>query len=434
MMGTIILTAFLLRLVNLNQSLWLDEGVTARVVNNYSLRGIVTQFSPHDFHPPFYYLLMKLWTDIFGSSEISLRLPSVLFSLAAGYIIYLIGREIKDKKTGLLSAAIFLFNPLIIYYAQEARMYSLAIFFIALTTFYLLKKQFNLFLLIIFSGLAFLSFYGTVFYLLGVVIYLYFYRDKRVSFLYLIGLIVVSLPIFPLLIEQFSHSRQSLIGVANWASVLGKANLKNLLLLPVKFSSGRISFQPKIIYYFFSSVSAVIFFLPLIFLPKKKRPLLILVVVPLLISFLVSFKTPLFSFFRLLYLLVPLSLLVGLSLSKQRYWQKLLLLMFITWSLIYLFLPQFHREDWKSLSACLPKKALVYGIPSSLDALSYYRKDLDIVNIRSGYKKISSSKNYYVVPYTFPIYGINRVNFCLTAQKVKEKDFRGNLRLIHCQR
>ena len=107
--------AFLIRLIALNQSLWLDEAVTANVVKNFDFAQIISKFSPTDFHPPLYYLFMKLWTNFFGYSEIALRMPSVLFSLLTGYVIYLIG--------GIWSAAFFLFNPLIVYYSQEARMY-----------------------------------------------------------------------------------------------------------------------------------------------------------------------------------------------------------------------------------------------------------------------------------------------------------------------
>src|SRR3989339_1204426 len=84
----IFLFAFLVRLIALNQSLWLDEAVTAKVVMNYGFTEIVSKFSPTDFHPPLYYLFMKLWTNVFGYSEIALRMPSVLFSLMTGYVIY----------------------------------------------------------------------------------------------------------------------------------------------------------------------------------------------------------------------------------------------------------------------------------------------------------------------------------------------------------
>src|SRR3989338_7540643 len=150
----IFLLAFLIRLIALNQSLWLDEAVTANVVKNLGFSQIVSGFSPTDFHPPLYYLFMKLWTNFFGYSEIALRMPSVLFSLLTGYVIYLIG--------GIWAAVFFLFNPLIVYYSQEARMYMMVTFFLTGALYFFISKKnqifFNLFIF-----LSLLTFYGSIF-------------------------------------------------------------------------------------------------------------------------------------------------------------------------------------------------------------------------------------------------------------------------------
>lgn len=99
--------AFLARLINLNQSLWLDEAIVAKVVRSISFFQIPIQFSPHDFHPPLYYLFMSLWGGVFGSSEIALRMPSIFFSLVAGWYVYKIGIVLKNKSLGLWAAAFF---------------------------------------------------------------------------------------------------------------------------------------------------------------------------------------------------------------------------------------------------------------------------------------------------------------------------------------
>lgn len=62
-----------LRLVSLNQSLWLDEATTA-LVAKMSFTDIFTKFLPGDFHPPLYYLLIKVWVFLFGDSEVVLRI------------------------------------------------------------------------------------------------------------------------------------------------------------------------------------------------------------------------------------------------------------------------------------------------------------------------------------------------------------------------
>src|SRR3989344_5684606 len=90
-LSLLFLIAFSIRLISLNQSLWLDEATTAIAVQTHSFWNIVTQFSPSDFHPPLYYLVMKVWTGIFGYSEVAIRMPSVLFSMLAGLVVYKIG-------------------------------------------------------------------------------------------------------------------------------------------------------------------------------------------------------------------------------------------------------------------------------------------------------------------------------------------------------
>ena len=138
------LFSFLLRLISSNQSLWLDEGVTARVVKTFDFLSIVKKFSPFDFHPPLYYLFLKFWTDIFGYSEISLRFPSIIFSILSGCVVYKIGSLLKNKKLGFWTTVFFLFNPLIIYYSQEARMYMMVNFFVIVSFYFFIKLQKNL--------------------------------------------------------------------------------------------------------------------------------------------------------------------------------------------------------------------------------------------------------------------------------------------------
>ncbi|PIV70851.1 glycosyl transferase family 39, partial [Candidatus Roizmanbacteria bacterium CG17_big_fil_post_rev_8_21_14_2_50_39_7] len=53
----ILIFAFFLRLINLDQSLWLDETIVVKVVQTIPFHLIPFQFSPGDFHPPLYYLV-----------------------------------------------------------------------------------------------------------------------------------------------------------------------------------------------------------------------------------------------------------------------------------------------------------------------------------------------------------------------------------------
>lgn len=410
-LSSVFFLAFLVRLIALDQSLWLDEGTTTRVVNEYSFRGIITNFSIHDFHPPFFYFFMKVWTSLLGLSEIALRMPSVLFSLLTGWFVYLIGKKVKDKKTGMWAAAFFLFNPLIIYYSQEARMYMMVTFLLTAALYYFIPLVQSapsyraVILLNIIIFLSFATFYGSVFLISGFYLYLLFRKKYKLFFFTLPGFLLSLLILSPLLYRQFLNSQQILQLVQNWLLVLGKANIKNLLLIPMKFSIGRIQYLPKSFYYLsaglwslavFSIVGKGIF---------KQRVFAFLFLVPLIIGFIFSFAVPMLQYFRFLYLVPIMSLLLAFGASNTKT-RVLLGAGFIACSLVYLLNSQYHRENWKDISRAIPPKQTVYMIPYSADTLTYYRPDIAVADIRGVSSKITA-KEIYVIPYVVELYGVN---------------------------
>src|SRR3989344_2943168 len=137
-------------------------------------------------------------------------------------------------------------------------MYMMVTFLLTSLLYYLLRcsnpknkiKKKDMVLVNILMVLSMLTFYGSAFFILA--FYIFTWRKKatfqQVS-VYLPGFIIGLLLVEPLLTVQLLNAQETLKIVPNWASVLGKANLKNLLLIPVKFSMGRITFEPKPLYY-----------------------------------------------------------------------------------------------------------------------------------------------------------------------------------------
>ncbi len=78
-----------------------------------------------DIHPPLYYLLLRPWTQLAGTSETGTRSLSVMMHLLAGLTIFLGMRRRLGTGAAVLSCAIFLSSPLGILSAQLVRMYSL---------------------------------------------------------------------------------------------------------------------------------------------------------------------------------------------------------------------------------------------------------------------------------------------------------------------
>ncbi len=414
---SILLLSFSLRILSLSQSLWLDETITAQVVKNYNFWEIITKFSPFDFHPPLFYLFMKLWTSIFGYSEISLRFPSLLFSLAAGYIIFYSLQKIPRWKmlrsqhlpSPLWASTLFLFNPLIIYYSQEARMYSMATFFLTLGFVCLLKEKRLTTLSLLTFSLAIFTFYGSIFFIASLFLYFILTRKTKEALKLFIATIVSILILLPLLKLQLENSKILLETVKNWSAVLGKANLKNLLLVPIKFSIGRISFYPKYLYYAIAGLWTAFVFSSFGNFNKnfKTRVSNFIFIVSLILILLVSFVKPMLQYFRVIYLITPLSIILAESSEIKK---RLILTGFIILSLIYLLFPTFHREDWKNLVKDLRGGERVYIIPQVKTPFEYYAerfgKKIEIRTLQEALQTPNLPKNSIIIPYAAEIFGI----------------------------
>jgi len=78
-----------------------------------------------DTSPPLYYLLLYGWTRLFSTSDIALRMFSILCSLACLPFFVAIARRVGGREAVVASCVLFAFSPLAIYYSNEGRMYSL---------------------------------------------------------------------------------------------------------------------------------------------------------------------------------------------------------------------------------------------------------------------------------------------------------------------
>ncbi|MEK7651627.1 MAG: glycosyltransferase family 39 protein [Patescibacteria group bacterium] len=139
LLGSILLVAALLRLFNLTAiSLWHDEAFSALLVN-YSWQEMFYRIGL-DVHPPFYYVILRLWSDVFGHSLFALRGFSVFFGVAtvwAGYGFMKVA--FKKESLALATALLLAVNPFQIQYVTEARMYTLGSFLLLISGYFLVK-------------------------------------------------------------------------------------------------------------------------------------------------------------------------------------------------------------------------------------------------------------------------------------------------------
>ena len=119
----VLLLAIFTRLHDIDkQSLWHDEGNSLRLAER-SVNDLIEATS-HDIHPPGYYLLLKGWTKLAGTSEFALRMLSALWGLLAVGGTIALGKRLFSLEVGLLAGALIAVNPFAVYYGQEARMYA----------------------------------------------------------------------------------------------------------------------------------------------------------------------------------------------------------------------------------------------------------------------------------------------------------------------
>lgn len=107
------------------QSFWNDEGNSASL----SARSpeLIVEGTASDIHPPLYYLLLHGWRQLAGDSEFALRALSAFAGVLLVAGTFALGRHLFAGTTlpALVATLITAFNPALVYYSQEARMYEL---------------------------------------------------------------------------------------------------------------------------------------------------------------------------------------------------------------------------------------------------------------------------------------------------------------------
>lgn len=432
MILAVIIFGFLLRVISLNQSFWLDEATSGLVVRNFNLGEIVTKFSPGDFHPPLYYLLLKVWSYIFGTSEIALRFPSILFGLLTVYLVYLIGKELFNKRIGLTAGILLATSGLHVYYSQEARMYSLVTLLISYLVYLFLKKKWLSFSIILM--LVGLTDYPAlliipVFWVLGRKVW----KQLAICHIPLAIYFFVWLPIF---LKQLSAGLSVNTNSPGWWRLLGQTSIKNLALIPVKFILGRISFDDKWLY---GAIVMIVIWLYGYLLSKAVKKSLLFwlwLILPISLGAIISLKLSIFSYFRFLFCLPALYLLVAVGLEKLKPKLSNILIIVLVginliFSGIYLLNPRFRREDWRGLVSFVESQktkdsATLFVADSNMEAYKYYDSGANI----SGPKGFNTSyQEIWLMRYLQPVFDSND-SLCAKIEasgynKEKEYDFNG---------
>jgi uncharacterized protein (DUF2141 family) len=116
------------------ESLWYDESYSAAMTKH--TLGEIIDITGGDSHPPLYYLMLRIFSMIFGNSVLSLRAFSALGALALAALGIGPVRRALGNATGLAFTLLTFALPITVAMAQEARMYTWAAFFVTGSTLY----------------------------------------------------------------------------------------------------------------------------------------------------------------------------------------------------------------------------------------------------------------------------------------------------------
>lgn len=102
-----------------------DEIVTATRVLRDGFWHAMDAVGFSESAPPLYYALAWLWTQLAGTGELGLRSLSAVAGAATIPVAYLIAAELRGSRAGIAAATLVAFNPMLLWYSQEARAYAL---------------------------------------------------------------------------------------------------------------------------------------------------------------------------------------------------------------------------------------------------------------------------------------------------------------------
>jgi len=186
-----------------------------------------------DANPPAYYVLLKIWMSIFGTSEVALRSLSFVFFWATLYVVFLILNEIfkYSEKKSLLYLLLFIINPLLHYYAFEARMYSLMAFLATLLFYAVMKKKYRLYAYT--ALVALFTHYFLLIVIIFQVIFIFFTTHKKERIHFFLPLLKATVWYIPWIIVLFIAKPP--LGQSFW---IAPSTWKDLIILPAIILTG----------------------------------------------------------------------------------------------------------------------------------------------------------------------------------------------------
>jgi len=410
MLAIIMGGALFLRLYHLTaESFWFDEAYS--VV--FSERPL-WDFSPFRLEgPPFtdrnlYHLLLHFWL-LLGREDLTIRLLSVLIGGSSVAGIYLLARELFDKRVGLWSAALLAISPLHVWYSQEVRMYGLVTALSLFSAYFVLRgirggriADWIGYILCAVAGLYTHTFAAFVILSQGVYV-LYLLRTRQTSkrrFWSWLGVeAVVGILALPLLWGLVNQQQQ---GWWAWIDVrYGSTGLRDLLDTLIAFGFGT-TFGGGRVWIWGGALAAAIAILMGIASVKVSREGIVLhfpfdeevifcllyLLVPLGMVFVISQVRNMYVLRYLLPFLPPFVILMGRGVSRVKPlpWRMILagVIFLVSARSLQTMYQKQHKEDWRGLAHYLDASVGTNDLIFVVDADAvvplrhYYERDTEM--------------------------------------------------------
>jgi mannosyltransferase len=221
----------------------------------------------NNINAPLYGILLHFWRKLFGISELSLRFPSLIFSFLSVILTYFLGKKLFGRKTGLLAAMIMGISPFQLWYAQEARDYSMLLFMGTASTYLLIqaldkqtiKHWFGY--IVVSAGALYTSYFFSLLFAAHFV-YIFFSKQKR-RFKRLIPFLIVIFS-FSFYYARFNNKFQDVFR-GFW---IPQPNFQSLLITIENFLLG---YNGNVFSYATASILAVVGLLPALMKLKNKE-------------------------------------------------------------------------------------------------------------------------------------------------------------------
>lgn len=334
----IFLIAAILRVYDIEtKNLWFDEIYSWHISLSGFIR-IVAETSG-DIHPPLFYFVLKIWMFVFSDSVLSMRMLSVVLSLASMVLLWRLSLLLlADKTQTALVLLMYSLSPLNIFYSQEVRMLNLNLF-LTLTSVYSFVRYLkapNVRTGIIYclaTALSLYTHYFALFILIAEIVcaaYIYIINEDRRSsikpfFKYPAFAFAMFMPWLPIMIGQALKGQpwRSSQSAGEVAAAVFSYFQDMFLSVYHTYESMAVSYVSRVV-----SLSVMLFLFLCIMRTVNSRPKVLhpalaavaLFIIPLVLAAIVSFRQSIIMS-RYLSILAPY-LFISLAYFSYRYYSK----------------------------------------------------------------------------------------------------------------